>query len=100
MKHTWYTMRDRWPEDYTDDDYHGDEVDDFARDADDPHNGPKCKVCGFNFCKHCHPEGWDDITCPTGDDFSNGVRTLPDKPAASTLEEALLGTLARKFGLN
>lgn len=22
------------------------------------HNGPKCSVCGFEFCHHCFPEGY------------------------------------------
>ena len=22
------------------------------------HNGPKCENCGFEFCKHCFPEGY------------------------------------------
>lgn len=23
------------------------------------HNGPKCKDCGFEFCEHCNPEGFE-----------------------------------------
>lgn len=22
------------------------------------HNGPKCSVCGFEFCQHCYPGGF------------------------------------------
>jgi len=22
------------------------------------HNGPRCKVCNFEFCYHCYPEGY------------------------------------------
>lgn len=24
----------------------------------DDHNGPKCKVCDFEFCHHCFPDGY------------------------------------------
>ena len=31
------------------------EIDEFAYSVD-YHNGPVCKVCGYSFCIHCHPE--------------------------------------------
>jgi hypothetical protein len=30
------------------------------------HNGPLCLKCGFSFCEHCHPEGYDS-ECPVPD---------------------------------
>lgn len=26
-------------------------------------NGPACKVCGYTFCEHCNPEGYNDTNC-------------------------------------
>ncbi|WP_341719961.1 hypothetical protein QQG74_09745 [Micromonospora sp. FIMYZ51] len=41
--------------------------DNFVMDSGDAsgrtHNGPRCTVCGFTFCEHCWPEGWQQ-TCP------------------------------------
>lgn len=36
-------------------------IDIFAAEnlGSDYHNGPRCKVCGFEFCHHCNPEGYD-----------------------------------------
>ena len=28
------------------------------------HNGPKCARCGFYFCHHCNPEGYDSECSP------------------------------------
>lgn len=22
-------------------------------------NGPECLICGYSFCEHCHPEGYE-----------------------------------------
>ncbi len=41
----------------------GRDVDLFAYEAGENHNGPKCSVCGFGFCHHCYPEGYD-TNCP------------------------------------
>jgi hypothetical protein len=49
LKHTWFT----------DDD----DVDIFAYEAGDYHNGPKCKVCDYAECHHCHPEVYEDTSC-------------------------------------
>lgn len=38
-------------------------IDIFAYTSGEYHNGPKCSVCGFGFCHHCHPEGYD-TKCP------------------------------------
>jgi len=27
------------------------------------HNGPVCKRCGYTFCMHCRPHGWDKKPC-------------------------------------
>jgi hypothetical protein len=40
--------------------------DDFAYDVEaayTAHNGPRCTVCGFFFCEHCWPGGWQQ-DCP------------------------------------
>jgi len=34
------------------------EADTFAYEVG-YHNGPKCVVCGFYFCHHCNPDGWN-----------------------------------------
>lgn len=26
-------------------------------------NGPVCKRCGYSFCEHCEPDGWDKRLC-------------------------------------
>ena len=38
-----------------------DEIDNFGAEnlSSDYHNGPKCVNCGFEFCEHCSPEGWN-----------------------------------------
>lgn len=35
-----------------------DEIDDFAYGVG-YHNGPECVDCGFYFCQHCDPEGYE-----------------------------------------
>ena len=39
------------------------EVDDFAASSGFC-NGPMCRLCGFSFCQHCEPEGYEDENCP------------------------------------
>ena len=41
----------------------GKEINVFAYEEGKYHNGPKCLVCGFGFCHHCYPEGYD-TKCP------------------------------------
>ena len=41
----------------------GKEIDIFAFEEGEFHNGPKCSVCGFGFCHHCYSEGYD-TNCP------------------------------------
>ena len=36
------------------------EIDIFAHESGDFHNGPKCKRCGEGFCHHCNPECYDE----------------------------------------
>lgn len=35
------------------------EVDEFAI-CNGYHNGPVCEKCGYFFCEHCNPDGWND----------------------------------------
>ena len=86
MQHTWITRHETDPNYWSDNEY-GQKPETFG---DDPHTGPKCRNCGFHFCQFCHRNGWQDDSC--GND---NHPTLVNGPAASTLEEALLGTLAR-----
>ena len=37
-------------------------IDEFAI-AFDYHNGPACQRCGYNFCVHCDPDGWNKKPC-------------------------------------
>jgi len=39
------------------------DIDIFAYIEGEYHNGPKCSVCGFGFCHHCYPGGYD-TSCP------------------------------------
>lgn len=46
-------------------------IDEFAMEYE-YHNGPYCNRCGYSFCIHCTPNGWnatrcivDYNTCPT-----------------------------------
>lgn len=34
----------------------------FAFYPEDPHNGPRCAVCGYGYCHHCHEEPQEDCT--------------------------------------
>jgi len=43
----------------------GKQIDIFAYEEGEYHNGPKCSVCGFGFCHHCYPEGYN-TSCPRG----------------------------------
>lgn len=38
------------------------EIDEFATECDN-HNGPMCVRCGYGFCKHCNPNGYDVEPC-------------------------------------
>ncbi len=40
------------------------EIDIFAYESGEFHNGPRCSVCGFGFCHHCDPKGYD-TKCPS-----------------------------------
>jgi hypothetical protein len=37
-------------------------IDEFAMYFD-YHNGPVCERCGYSFCEHCEPNGWDEEPC-------------------------------------
>lgn len=37
-------------------------IDEFAMDYGF-HNGPACKRCGYSFCMHCKPNGWNEKPC-------------------------------------
>ena len=37
-------------------------IDEFAM-CFDYHNGPACERCGYSFCEHCEPNGWDEEPC-------------------------------------
>lgn len=41
----------------------GKDIDIFAFEEGGYHNGPRCSVCGFGFCHHCYPEGYN-TGCP------------------------------------
>lgn len=52
-------------EEYPEHDWETDEdgnIDEFAMDYGF-HNGPACKRCGYSFCEHCKPNGWNDEPC-------------------------------------
>lgn len=38
------------------------EIDDFAMEFG-YHNGPVCERCGYSFCEHCEPDGYDKGPC-------------------------------------
>lgn len=38
------------------------EIDTFA-EAYEFCNGPVCERCGYSFCVHCNPEGYEDTNC-------------------------------------
>lgn len=34
------------------------------------HNGPSCKRCGYSFCVHCDPDGWNKkLPCIIDEDY-------------------------------
>lgn len=37
-------------------------IDEFAYSYEF-HNGPMCKRCGYSFCIHCDPDGYNDKEC-------------------------------------
>lgn len=52
-------------EEYTEHDWETDEagnIDDFAMECG-YHYGPACKRCGYSFCEHCNPNGWNAKPC-------------------------------------
>ena len=52
-------------EEYPEHDWQTDEdgkIDEWAMEYDF-HNGPACKRCGYSFCKHCEPNGWNKQPC-------------------------------------
>ena len=53
MKHKWKKT-----------DYDKRKIDDFAYEAGEYHNGPRCVRCGAGFCQHCHPERYDEACSP------------------------------------
>lgn len=42
------------------------DVDVFAFNPTDPHNGPRCVRCGYGFCVHCHDLPEEDCTAVEG----------------------------------
>jgi len=38
------------------------DIDIFAYNPEDPHNGPRCVKCGYGFCHHC--EDGPNEECP------------------------------------
>ena len=38
------------------------EIDSFGY-SDEYHNGPMCEICGYNFCHHCYPDGYNNENC-------------------------------------
>lgn len=70
MKHTWITKHDSCPDIWGPADAGAGKPDFFARFgrfSDNIHNGPKCGICGFNFCPNCDPQKWEDDSCPGSD---------------------------------
>ena len=37
-------------------------IDEFAMYVD-CHSGPVCERCGYSFCEHCEPNGWNEEPC-------------------------------------
>ena len=37
-------------------------IDEFAMYVD-CHSGPVCERCGYSYCEHCEPNGWDEEPC-------------------------------------
>lgn len=44
-----------------------DDIDIFAFNPHDPHNGPVCVRCGEGFCHHCEPDCYRYV-CPSDDE--------------------------------
>ena len=52
-------------EEYPEHDWETDEdgkIDEWAMEYE-YHNGPMCKRCGYSFCVHCKPNGWNEKPC-------------------------------------
>jgi hypothetical protein len=74
-RHVWLTRFECEPDLYDDDEL-GRERYDFAYLAG-YHNGPQCKLCGYHFCQHCKPGGFE-TKCgapPEGGDDSRLIDT-------------------------
>lgn len=54
-------IHDEYPEHDWERDEDG-EIDEFAMNYEF-HNGPMCKRCGYSFCEHCKPNGWNEEPC-------------------------------------
>jgi hypothetical protein len=56
--------------------------------ADGYHNGPKCIVCGYYFCKHCNPSGWNtscgNIDPEPGDDSKVSRQAAPNEKLSTS----------------
>lgn len=71
-KHDWYRNKDG-------------EIDIWAVDVG-YHNGPMCRRCGFSFCEHCNPDGYNDTNCVVdwnecpqcGNKLSDGSKFCPE----------------------
>jgi hypothetical protein len=59
QKHEWLTRYEVDPECWDDgpEGFYGSMVGEFAYSAGF-HNGPRCKNCGYSFCQHCKPNGY------------------------------------------
>jgi len=66
------------------------ETDIFAAEnmPSDYHNGPKCSECGFEFCHHCNPEGYD-TKC--------GTKSIKADPSKTAMAESLDSSLRSKL---
>lgn len=52
-------------EEYPEHDWETDEngnIDEWAMSYE-IHNGPACERCGYSFCMHCKPNGWNEEPC-------------------------------------
>lgn len=52
-------------EEYPEHDWETDEdgnINEFAMEYEF-HNGPSCNRCGYSFCMHCKPNGWNERPC-------------------------------------
>lgn len=68
-----------------------DGIDYFAYSTD-YHNGPVCKVCGYTFCEHCTPNGYDTPCEVSVDNYLSELYTIDiinkllDKNVSITLD--------------